>query len=245
MNLTSLGVVVARRQSKRLPDKVLRPLLGHPLIAYIARAALASRLSRVVLSTEDDEIARVAERYGLHSPFRRPAELAADFAHDHEIVLHALDWIEREENRCFDAVVMLQPTTPFVLPGTIDACLETLEGSRAGCCFAARSVSEKPHWMFVEQPDGTAITLLDGHLEGARQHSQNLPPAYLPSGAAWAVRADALREQRRIYATPLRMVQMGRNRSIDIDEAIDLAVAEAIGSYEGFSLTPLQADRDR
>ncbi|MFN0042028.1 MAG: cytidylyltransferase domain-containing protein [Alphaproteobacteria bacterium] len=232
----SLGVVVARRQSKRLPGKILRPLLGHPLIAYMARAAMASRLDRVVLSTDDDEIAETAARYGLEAPFRRPAALAADFAHDHEIVLHALDWVEAREKRAYDIVVMLQPTTPFTLPRHIDACLEILAATDASCCFAARPVAEKPQWMFTERPDGTSATLLEGHLEGARQHSQNLPPAYLPSGAAWAVRTNALRAQQRIYAEPLRIAHMERERSVDIDEALDLTVAEAVGRANGYAL---------
>ena len=92
--VASLGVVVARGQSKRLPRKMLRPLAGHPLVAYMARAALASGLDRVILSTDDDEIAAAAKSYGLEAPFRRPAELATDFATNDRVLLHALDWAE-------------------------------------------------------------------------------------------------------------------------------------------------------
>jgi len=244
MPVTSLGVVVARRHSKRLPDKVLRPLLGHPLIAYMARAALASGLTNVILSTEDDEIAKVAKTYGLSAPFRRPSVLANDFAQDHEIALHALDFVENRERTHYDVVVLMQPTTPFVLPSTINACVDGVAGGHSACCFAARPVAEKPHWMFVERPDGSATTLLEGALEGARQHSQNLTPAFLPTGAVWAIRSEELRRQRRIYAEPLRMVIMDRARSIDIDEAIDLSIAEAVGQHERFSLIPVARNRD-
>lgn len=236
MALSSLGVVVARRQSTRLPGKVLKPLLGEPVIAWMACASLASALDRVVLSTEDDEIAETARRYGLEAPFRRPQALAEDFAKDHEIILHALDEVEGAEGRRFDVVVMLQPTTPFVLPRHIDACLDTLAATDAACCFAAKQVSEKPQWMFIRRDDGMVETLLAGPLRGERQYSQHVPPSYLPTGAAWAVRSEALRTQHRIYAEPLRIALMEPERSIDIDEPLDLAVAEAVGRHFGFAL---------
>lgn len=236
-SLRALGVIVARRASSRFPGKVLEPLLGTPLVGYAVRAAAASRLERVLISTEDDEIAGVAERYGAEAGFRRPAELATDYAEDHEIVLHALDWAETDAGYAYDVVVLIQSTTPFMLPRHIDDCLDKLASSGANCCFAARAVREMPHWMFVERPDGNVETLLAGHLEGDRQHTQKLPPAFLPTGAVFAVRADALREQRRIYAEPLKMSEMEVARSIDIDEPLDLLLAEAIGSHYGFTIT--------
>ena len=241
--MRSLGVIVARRRSKRLPDKVLKPLLDAPLIAYAVRAAAASRLDRVLVSTEDREIAETARRFGAEAPFLRPAPLAEDYAKDHEIVLHALDWAEADERRAYDAVVLIQPTTPFVLPRHIEACLEVIDASGANCCFTVRPVREKPHWMFVARPDGTAETLLDGQLEGARQYAQHLPPVFLPNGAAFAVSTPALREQRRIYATPLRMVEMEGERSVDIDEPFDLVLAEALGRHFGFTLTEASVAR--
>lgn len=234
--MRSLGVVVARRASKRLPDKVLKPLLGEPLIAYAVRAAAASRLDRVLVSTEDEAIAAVARRFGAEAPFLRPLRLAQDFAASHDTVLHALDWAEADEARSYDVVVLIQATTPFMLPRHVDACLDALQAGDANCCFTARTVREPPHWMFVAKPDGAAETLLAGHLEGARQYTQNLPPVFLPTGAAFAVRVAALREQRRIYATPLRMAEMEAERSIDIDEPLDLVIAEAIGRHYGFHL---------
>jgi CMP-N-acetylneuraminic acid synthetase len=234
--MRSLGVVVARRASKRLPDKVLRPLLGKPLLAYAVCAAAASRLDRVLVSTEDEAIAAVARRFGAEAPFLRPPHLAEDFAASHETLLHALDWAEADEAQLYDVVVLIQATTPFMLPRHIDACLEALRISDANCCFTARTVREPPHWMFVAKPDGAAETLLAGHLEGARQYTQNLPPVLLPTGAAFALRAAALREQRRIYAAPLRTAEMEVERSIDIDEPLDLVVAEAIGRHFGFGL---------
>ena len=97
--MRSLGVILARGASKRLPRKNLKPLVGLPLIAWSLRAALASRIDRVIVSTEDEEIAAVTEANGGEAPFRRPAELAADYAGPLAILRHALDWADATEVR--------------------------------------------------------------------------------------------------------------------------------------------------
>ena len=229
--MTSLGVVVARGQSKRLPRKMLRDLAGHPVLAYMARAALASGLDRVVLSTDDDEIAAAGARYGIEAPFRRPAELATDFVTNDRVLLHALDWIEAQEKRAFDVAVLLQPTAPFTTPHDIDACLETLARTDANACFTAAPVSEQPHWMFVPRENGEVEVLMPGHLSGDRQHAQKLPRYLHPSGAIWAVRAQALRETGRVYCAPMRVVEVPAERAVDIDTELDLVVAEAVARH--------------
>ena len=234
----TLGVVVARRKSKRLPDKVLRPLLGAPLVAWCIRAALASSLERVIISTEDAEIAETAKRYGAEVLFLRPAALAEDFAEDQDIVLHALDAADRHAGRTHHTVVLLQATTPFVTAADIDRCLDRLHGGDAGCVFTVRKVSEPPDWMFTVTEDMRAEPFRAGPLEKERQHAQKLPRYFLPNGAAYAMRAEALREQKRVYCEPLSCVEMAAARSVDIDEELDLVVAEAVGRHFGFALTP-------
>jgi CMP-N-acetylneuraminic acid synthetase len=238
----SLGVVVARGQSKRLPRKMLRPLAGHPLVAYMIRAALASRLDRVILSTDDDEIAAAGACYGIEAPFRRPAELATDFVTNDRVILHALDWIEKREGGSYDVVALLQPTAPYTLVRDIDQCLETLRSTNANCCFTAAPVSEQPLWMFVEQADGEAELLMPGHLAGDRQHAQKLPRYLHPSGAVWVVRSRALRESGRIYCAPMRMTEVPPERAIDIDTELDLVVAEALARHFHLALTAPRAD---
>lgn len=234
--MASLGVVVARGQSKRLPRKMLRPLAGHPLLAYMARAALASGLDRVILSTDDDEIAAAGTAYGVEAPFRRPAELATDFATNDRVVLHALDWVEANERRAYDVAVLLQPTAPFTEARDIDACIETLTRTNANCCFTAAPVSEQPHWMFVPRGNGEVELLMPGHLSGDRQHAQKLPRYLHPSGAVWAVRAEALRETGHIYCAPMRVADVPPERAIDIDTELDLVVAEAVARRFGLAL---------
>ena len=233
-----LGVIVARGSSKRLPRKNLKPLLGTPLVGWSIRAALASKLDRVVVTTEDTEIADTARAYGADVPFMRPAELAADYARSDDILLHALNATERDDGKFYDVVVYIQPTTPFMRPTDINAAIDVIDRGEAACCFTAREVTEPPPWMFTEDANGEARLLIQGSIEGDREHSQKLNKVYFPSGAVWALGCRAFRAQHRIYCEPLRMLMMDYDRSIDIDDEGDLVIAEAIGRHHGFALTP-------
>ncbi|MDP7343237.1 MAG: acylneuraminate cytidylyltransferase family protein [Alphaproteobacteria bacterium] len=237
--MRSLGILLARGGSTRIPRKNVKPLLGHPLIAYGGRAALASGLSRVILSTDDDEIAAAAQQYGVDAPFRRPAELSKDVPTEH-VTRHALDWAEADEGAAYDIVVTLQPTTPFILPEHIDACIESVAVSDAACCFTAQRASQPPQWMFTLDDDGTATPLLDGVIEGERGVFQSLPACYLPNGGAYATRVSAFRAWGRIISDPARLFIMDAARSVDLDEPEDWLIAEAMGTRHGFSLLPLE-----
>lgn len=227
--MRSLGIIQARGGSKRLPRKNVKPLNGVPLIGYIIKAGLTSKLDRLIVTTEDDEIAALSRQFGADVPFKRPEELAADYATDEDILMHALDFCRDEEGRDYDIIVKMHPTTPFVLPETIDACIDTIQSTDANCCFTARPVGEPPQWMFREDPDGWAYPLLDTNLDGDGAQSQLLEKTYFPSGAAWAIRVSAFRERPQVYSKPLRMAMMNPLRSIDIDDETDFLLAETIG----------------
>src|SRR5262245_23004085 len=124
--MLSLGIIFARGGSKRLPRKNVKPLLGLPLVGWMCRAAAASTLSRAIVSTEDDEIAAICEENSVAAPFRRPAALANDFASSPDILLHAIEAMERIDGRRYDVAALLQPSTPFALPEHIDACLAAM-----------------------------------------------------------------------------------------------------------------------
>lgn len=232
--MRSLGVITARGSSKRLPRKVVLPINGHPMIAYMCKAALASRLDRVIVSTEDDEIMAICRASGVDAPFRRPEDLCADYAADEDIVDHAVRFCEKQDGKPYDVVVKLQPTTPFVLPSHIDACLDQVAVAGTNCCFTARKVAEPPHWMFSQTESGEAKLLIAEAIKGQFEHAQLLPAFYFPTGAAYAVRVSALREQRRIYCEPYRMAPMEPERSVDVDDDLDLIYADAVARKYGF-----------
>ncbi|MEO7096710.1 MAG: acylneuraminate cytidylyltransferase family protein, partial [Polyangiales bacterium] len=126
-----LGIVTARGGSKGVPRKNIRMLGGKPLIAWTAAAArLSSRLARTVVSTEDDEIAKVAREVGLDVPVMRPVELAQDTTPSLPVVQHMVRALEDMGDR-FDAICLLQPTSPFRRASEIDGCLALLESSGA------------------------------------------------------------------------------------------------------------------
>lgn len=239
----SIGVLCARGASKRLPRKHTRPIAGLPLVGWMCRAAAASGLDRVVLTTEDAEIAAIGRENGADVPFMREAPLAADYASDYDIVVDALDRTEAIDGLSYDIVVMLQPTTPFTSPEDINGCLAALRSDvELGCCFTVRKVSEPPSWMFSRTDDGRAMPFIDGIGANEVAHKQLLSDLFVPNGAAYAMRADAFRKQRRIYAKPLAFHVMPAERSIDIDEAADLAFAEALASSRGFVPFPIEVE---
>ena len=238
--MKSLGVVLARGASKRLPRKNVRPLAGLPLVAWTCRAAMASRLDRVILSTEDAEIAGIGRDQGIDVPFVRPAPLAEDFARDVDIVLHAVDACQAHYDETYDVVVMIQATTPFARPEQFDACVDRLAADDLSCVFTARDVEDHPRWAWSVDSSGEAQLYIRESLSPAEQHGQNLPAAFYPTGAAWAVRVAAMREQRAVYCAPLGLIEVPWETAVDIDDERDWMIAEAVARH--YSMAPIDLD---
>ena len=219
-----LGLIPARGGSKGLPGKNVADLGGKPLIAWSVAAAKASRhIDRVVLSSDDDAIIAAAEASGCEVPFRRPAELATDTASMVDVALHALDSL----NEAFDALVLLQPTSPFRSAGDIDACI-------AKCCGEAGTdsvttvtePSKSPYWMYTLDAGGGMTPVLEPP-EGANRR-QALPTVYALNGAVYAVSVAWFRRERRFVGPDTRAQVMPAERSVDVDHPIDLTIARAL-----------------
>src|SRR5581483_400682 len=151
-----LGLIPARGGSKGVPRKNIRLLGGKPLLAYTAEAALAAqRLTRVVLSTDDEEIAAVGQSFGVEVPFLRPVELAQDNTPTLPVVQHALRWFEEHDTR-FDAICLLQPTSPLRRAADIDASIELLERSDADTVISVLPVTLEynPPWFYSQNKAG-------------------------------------------------------------------------------------------
>ncbi len=232
--MKTLGVIFARGGSKRLPRKNVRPLAGHPLVEWSCRAALASDLDRVILSTDDDEIAEICRRVGVDAPFRRPAALADDFADWVDVILHAVGEGEKHYKEQYDTFLLIQPTTPFVEPLYFNACIDRLNKENLNCVFAARKADEHPRWMWTADQDGVATPFMRSIVTAEEQHRQNLATVFYPNGAAWAIRLAEMREQGTIYCGPHGIVEMPWERSIDIDTEFDWLQAETIAAKYGF-----------
>src|SRR3990172_8738044 len=122
-----LCLIIARGGSQRVPNKNIRPLAGRPLLAYSIEAARRSRyVNRIVVSTDSDAIAEVAQKEGAEIPFRRPAEIAQSHSTELQAMEHALGWFKDHESYEPDFVVLLRPTSPFRTTATIDRAIELL-----------------------------------------------------------------------------------------------------------------------
>jgi CMP-N-acetylneuraminic acid synthetase len=220
-----LAVVPARGGSKGVPRKNIRPLAGKPLLAYTLEAArAAARISRLVVSTDDEEIAAAARQWGADVPFLRPPHLADDAAPQVEVVLHALQTVEALEQAVYPYVVLLQPTAPLRSPGDIDASLDLLISS--GCDSVVsycRVEREHPYYMATLE-DGRPRPVLE--VPPGLTARQQYPAVYLRNGAVYAARREVLLERRSFYGTDVRAYVMPSRRSINIDTLFDLELAE-------------------
>ncbi len=220
--LSVLGLIPARGGSKGVPRKNIRLLAGRPLLAWTADAAHASRyIDRVVLSTEDDEIASIALAAGCEVPFMRPASLARDDTAGIDPVLHALSKLQP-----FDIVALLQPTSPLRLPTDIDGCIERMLATSAPACVSVRPAIDHPYWTYRCDARGVLLPY-SSDPTGAIHRRQDLPAAFVENGAVYVARVNWLLQNRSFLIDETVAFEMPAERSLDIDTPVDLALAEA------------------
>jgi N-acylneuraminate cytidylyltransferase len=214
-----LAVIPARGGSKSVPKKNIRPLLGRPLIAYTLQTARQAKLlDRIVVSTDDDEIAGVAAGLGAEV-IRRPAELATDAAPTELALLHVLEVLGRTGYHP-EAVVTLEPTSPLRTAQLIDRCIEALAESEADAVIS------------VKETRACYGTLNDGRFEylikDQPRRRQERPPLYQESSTVYATRTAALVQYRSVLGRRLHAVVADELEAIDINSPLDFAVAEAV-----------------
>lgn len=210
-------------------------LRGKPLLAYTAEAALgARRLSRVVLSTDDPEIARVGCELGLDVPFLRPPELARDETPTLPVLQDVVRRLEEEGDR-YEAVLTLQPTNPLRRAEDIDGAVELLERTGADSVISFVDVGEKhPARMKYIHPDGrVADPPFAESFEG--QPRQQLPRLYLREGSIYLTRTPVLMEQNSIKGRDCRAWIVPEHRACNVDTPFDLFLAEQIMHHEARS----------
>ena len=223
-----LGLVPARGNSRgAVPDNASR-LAGRPLLAYTADCAARSRsLARVVLSTEDPEIAAIAQSCGLDVPFLRPAELAAEGAPLLSVVDHALRWMEERGQR-WDAVCVLPPRHPLRRSEDVDACVALLEQEDADAVLAVAAVPDayNPHWVYTRCEDG-CIHLATGE-RAPIPRRESLPRAYRREGSVCVTRREVILEQKSLYGRSLLGHIVDAAESFALETPEDWRRAEAL-----------------
>jgi len=211
-----LGLVPARGGSKGIPRKNIRTMAGTPLLVYTARAALkAASLSRILLSTDDPEIAAVGRSAGLEVPFLRPAELSLDSTPMLQVVLHAIAWV-RACGLDYDAICVLQPTSPLRSAATIDRCVSLLWERDVDSVISVRPVPPEynPHWMYFESSAG----LLEPCINGAEiTRRQELPQAYHPDGSVFVVKAEVVMREHSLKGKRVLGAVSPAEEAVDLD----------------------------
>jgi len=223
-----LGLIPARGGSKTVPRKNIRLLGGRPLLAYTADAALAAqRLARVIVSTDDQEVAEVARHSGVEVPFMRPAELATDAAPTLGVVQHALRWLQTH-GEWYDAVCLLQPTSPFRQPGEIDGCIALLLETNVDAAMTVRQVPDEfnPHWTY-ERDDRGYLRLSTGEPTPISRR-QDLPVAYHRDGSVLVTRREVVLQRDSLYGDRVVGYVMDVGPSVDLDSLADWARAESL-----------------
>ena len=188
-----LGIIPARGGSKGVPRKNIKLLGKKPLIEYTIHAAKESQLlSDIVVSTDDEEIAIAAEVFGCKPPFVRPTELAQDTSTSIEVVQHALDFFEKQ-GVFYDAVCLLQPTSPFRENGFIDAAIQQFIAKQSDCLISVLPVPHEynPHWTFEETPNGL-LKVATGDVKIIARR-QDLPKAFHRDGSVYITKTAVIK----------------------------------------------------
>lgn len=220
-----LALIPARGGSKSIPRKNIKSFNGYPLIAHSIAAGLQSKLvTRVIVSTDDAEIARIAREFGAETPFIRPDELAGDIVLDLPVFQHALAWLKENEGYEPDMVVHLRPTAPIRPPGIVDEAIKVLDA----CIYAdsARGITDclqNPYKMWRIE-DGLIHPLIEAYPESYNAPRQKLPKVYAHTGLIDVTRPETLRNS--MSGEVIVPVFYDNIYSIDLDDPEDWEKAE-------------------
>jgi len=222
-----LGIIPARGGSKGIPGKNIKLLGGKPLLEYTVEAAKASKLlSRVILSSDDNEIIAVAEQLQLEVPFIRPSELAQDNTPSIEVVKQALKFFE-ENGEKFDAVCLLQVTTPFRKHELIDRAIGKFIKGNFDTLISVREVPEEynPHWVFEEKEGLLRVSTGENEIISRRQE---LPKAYHRDGAIYITRTSVILQNNSLFGKNIGFIDTTESPYVNIDEPADWKIAEEL-----------------
>ena len=220
-NRTVLAIIPARGGSKGVPRKNIREVAGKPLIAWTIEEAQKSRyIDRIVVSTDDLEIAETAGQWGGEVPFMRPTELAQDDTPGIAPVIHMLTHIQP----VYDLVVLLQPTSPLRTVEDIDGAISLMMSRKARACVSMVEPDKSPYWMYSLDSSGKLLPLLDGDYACR----QEIPAVYALNGAVYVAESSWLVRMRTFITDETVAYIMPKDRSIDIDTETDLAISAII-----------------
>lgn len=234
---TILAIIPARAGSKSVPKKNIYPLLGKPLIYYTIKQAKRSKyLDRIICSTDSEEIAHVARKYGCEVPFLRPRSLAQDKSHDLGFYCHALKWLQKKENYLPDFVMNLRPTAPLRRAEHIDQSIKIVVNHNADGLKTVALTDKHPHKMWQLRKGIFLTPYLKTPFRkkwGPDVPRQKLSPIYWQNAVIDITRPKFVLKQNRVFGDRLVTLVMEAENSLDLDSILDFKIAAQIIKERG------------
>ena len=221
-----IAIIPARGGSKGVPRKNIRDLCGKPLMAYTIEAALnATSIVRVVVTTEDEEIADVAREYGAEVPFMRPKALAGDRSKAQDVYLHAVEYLKDHDGEDMSKFMVLLATTPFRTAFFIDDAVRVFQEERPETLISVKKVEAPPAWLLIRDTAGR-VHNAGFDSEKASGNRQENRTYYMPNGAIYILDYRLLKEKMTYYSDNTIGYVMDQEASIDIDNMEEFEYAE-------------------
>jgi len=223
-----LGIIPVRGGSKGIPNKNKKKLLGKPLLQYTVEAALGAKyLDRVIVSSEDADLISIAKSLGVDVPFVRPASLATDSSGSLEVVKHAITFLD-SRNEHYDAICLLQVTTPFRTSLDIDLAVKKFLDGVNDTLLSVQKVPHhyNPHWTFLVSEKGT-LNIATNDLEIIKRR-QDLPDAFIRDGSIYITKTNTIIENNSLYGESIGYIETDSSRYVNIDTLEDWINAEQI-----------------
>jgi CMP-N-acetylneuraminic acid synthetase len=222
-----LCIIPARGGSKGVHRKNIRPIGGKPLIGWTIEVALnTSCIDRIIVSTDDEEIADIVKDYGIEVPFLRPKELGQDDTPDMPVYEHTLTWLTKHEHYNPEIIIWLRPTSPLRTSTDIENAVQMLIGSNADWVRSVCEVTHHPYWMYKIK-NGKMKSFIE-NIDIQKYHQrQLLPPVYRINGAVDVTWRRTILDKRLNYCGKLHAYIMPVERSLDIDTESDIKLFES------------------
>lgn len=222
-----LGIIPARGGSKRIPGKNVKLVGGKPLIAWTIESAKKSKLSRVIVSTDDPQIAKTARRYGAEVPFLRPADLADDKLGIEPVLIHALNWLEKEEGYQPDAVALLMPTSPLRQKNHINEAIDIFTNKKPDSVVSVieARANANPHWILKRNSKNECVLFTGRPLTKIITRSQDLPPCYSRNDMIYLLKPANLKAKTpNLYGKKVELYIMDDFYNADVNTPEDLFI---------------------
>lgn len=219
-----LALIPARLESKGLYQKNIKILAGKPLVSWtIEQARLSQYIDDVIVSTDSEEVSEICQKYGAGVPFLRPKELAQDDTDMIDVIQHALKSLQNQ-NKYYDILVLLQPTSPLRLSTDIDESIDMFSSKNTKAIVSLCEAGHHDYWRNTLPEDGCMKGFINK--EDVNTHRQQIPTYYRFNGALYVTDCEYLNKQKGFFGEMTYSYIMPQIRSVDIDTEFDFAFAE-------------------